>query len=95
MTIDMDNEITWLWVFNGANSTFPSAVFSSEQKAEAWIKEHKLSGTLTAYPLDLPVYDWAINKGYFKPKKAADKSARFIQTFSSAYQEHCHYEDGE
>lgn len=80
-----------VWVFNGAGATFPSAVFSSLEAAEAWIKLHGLKGTLTAYPLDESAYDWAIRMGYFKPKSAAHRSPEFIQKFSSASQEHFHY----
>nr|WP_225552773.1 hypothetical protein [Sphingobacterium bovistauri] len=42
-----------IYVFNGNNAAFPSAVFSSYKKAEKWIQLHQLSGTLTVYPLDI------------------------------------------
>ncbi|WP_282628364.1 DUF7710 domain-containing protein [Empedobacter sedimenti] len=84
-------ENTLIYVFNGHNSSFPSAVFSSYENAEQWIKQHRLSGTLTAYPLDTPVYDWAVDNHYFKPKSEADQSANFISRFSSAYQQHWHF----
>lgn len=83
-----------IFVFNGHNSSFPSAVFSSYEKAEIWIKQHSLSGTLTAYPLDIPVYDWAVKLNYFNPKTEAHKAANFISKFSSAYQQHWHFENG-
>jgi hypothetical protein len=86
-----------IWVFNGKSrgpTNFPGAVFSSRENAEKWISNNKLSGVLTAYPLDTSVYDWAISKGHFHPKKDDHKSADFIATFSSAYQPHHHYEDG-
>lgn len=83
-----------VWVFNGAKGSFPSGVFLKKSIAERWIEQHGLSGTLTCYPVDKGVYDWAIEKGHFSPKKDSGTSASFIQTFSSASQEHHHYADG-
>ncbi len=81
----------YVWVFNGNGARFPSAVFSSREKAEAWITAHDLSGTLTRYPLDQGVYEWTIAQGYFTPTREQHRTAAFIQSFSSAYQEHYHY----
>lgn len=83
-----------IYVFNGNSAAFPSAIFSSYEKAEQWIQLHQLSGTLTVYPLDISAYDWAVEKQYFKPKSEKDKSAIFMSKFSSAYQEHWHFIDG-
>ena len=88
----MLNEI---WVFNGANGQFPSGVFSSQEQAEVWIAKYRLTGVLTQYPIDVGVYDWAIQSGFFKPKEEREKTSQFIQRFSSASQEHFHYEDGQ
>ena len=82
-----------VWVFKGQINPFPSAVFSAKELAFEWISKHKLSGTLTEYHLDQPVIDWAVEKGYFKPK--AEANASQIANFSSASQEHFHFEDGE
>ncbi len=84
-----------IWIFNGNNSQFPSATFSSEENAEKWIKENKLSGCLTKYPIDISIYDWAIKNNYFKPKNELQKNANFIQKFNSGYLEHKHYVNGE
>jgi hypothetical protein len=83
-----------VWVFNGVKSTFPAGVFSTLAQAEAWIAGHKLSGTLTKYPVDIGVYEWARAQGFFEPKRPDHSSPGFIQTFSSASQEHYHYEAG-
>jgi hypothetical protein len=80
-----------VWIFNGANNQFPSAVFTSRDLAEAWIEKHNLRGTLSAYPLDVSVYDWVMGLGYFKPKREDQTKPEFIANFSSAYQEHYHY----
>lgn len=81
-----------VWVFNGAKAHFPSGVFTSRENAEAWITEHKLEGTLTLYPLDQSAYDHAIAKGWFNPKLPGQNLPEFIQRFTSASQEHYHYE---
>jgi hypothetical protein len=85
---------TIVWVFCGQSSRFPSAIFLSKELAEAWITSNSLSGVLTAYPVDISVYDWAIAKGFFIPKKEEHQQPAFIQKFSSASQEHYHYENG-
>jgi hypothetical protein len=83
-----------LWIFNGPGAQFPSGAFTSRQKAEEWIQQHRLSGALTAYPIDIGVYDWAIATGHFVPKRDDQRGPEFIQRFSSASQEHYHYENG-
>jgi hypothetical protein len=89
------DEITEIWIFNGSNSRFSSGVFTKKESAESWIKKNKLTGVLTLYPVDTGVYDWAIENGFFVPKKDSEKMPEFIQKFSSASQEHYHFEDGE
>ena len=81
-----------VWVFNGANSNFPSGVFTSRENAEVWITEHGLEGTLTLYPLDQSAYDHAIANGWFVPQLPHQGLPEFIQRFTSASQEHYHYE---
>jgi len=69
-------------------------VFTSRNLAEEWIKRHSLSGTLTRYPLDISVYDWAITRNLFEPKKDEHRKPEFVGRFSSASQEHYHFETG-
>jgi len=83
-----------IWVFCGSSAPFPSGVFTSIDLAEQWIAKYKLTGTLTRYPINIGIYDWAIQNNFFKPKDDKHKTAKFIQQFSSASQEHYHYEDG-
>ena len=83
-----------VWIFNGADGRFPSAVFENLADAEAWIKGTKLTGVLTKYPVGIPVYEWAIANGHFKVKSEKETSPSFIQKFSSAAQEHIHFENG-
>ncbi len=84
----------YVWIFNGnGKNPFPSAVFSTKEKAEKWITEHKLSGTLTQYPIDISIFDWVIENNYYTPKDY-HYQAKHIGNFSSAAQEHFHYEKG-
>ncbi|MGV3661990.1 MAG: DUF7710 domain-containing protein [Prosthecobacter sp.] len=83
-----------VWIFTGPKAPFPAGAFASRATAEKWIQQHGLSGTLTAYPLDVGAYDWAVAAGHFTPRKEDQRSAEFIQRFSSASQEHHHYEHG-
>jgi hypothetical protein len=87
--------MNWLWVFHGVRGGFSSAVFSNKLKAEKWISKYSLSGTLTKMPVDIGVYDWAIENGKFNPKRDDQKSSAFIQQFTSGSLEHHHYVEGE
>ena len=88
----MSSELKSVWVFNGEGAAFPSAVFSTFEKSDAWIASMELSGTLTEYPIDISVFDWVIREGFFKPKR--EFSADEIGRFSSAYQNHEHFTRG-
>lgn len=81
-----------VWLFNAPHAQFPGAVFSSLERAAAWIAKHRLTGVLTAYPVDEGIYDWATSAGVFPASKPVD--ARFVGSFTSAYQEHYHFFDG-
>jgi hypothetical protein len=41
-----------VWIFNGDGGRFPGGVFTSRSAAEEWISRHKVTGALTAYPVD-------------------------------------------
>jgi hypothetical protein len=87
-------EDKWIWIFHGENATYCTAAFTEKEKAELWIFEHSLSGTLTRMPVNKSIYDWAIEFDLFVPKKEYQKTGSFIQRFSSAYLEHSHYCNG-
>ena len=59
-----------------------------------WIHKHGLSGLLTRYPVAEGAYDYAISRGFFRPKTPQQLTAKFVGTFSAAAFEHYHYEDG-
>jgi hypothetical protein len=83
-----------VWVFNAERARFPGGIFSSLDKAEAWISKHGLTGLLTGYPLDEGAYEWATRRGFFSPKRDDQRTAEFIASFASGRYHH-HYEAGE
>ena len=87
-----------VWVFNKNSSSYSGGIFSQLEKAEHWVSENQLSGMLTKYPLDQGVWDWACDNDMhnLKPEKAAEKkqNPNFIAGFTTASQEHYHYENG-
>ena len=86
--------VNYIWAFKGEMGQFPSGLFYDFNKAENWIINEKLTGVLTKYPIDIPVYDWAIENKLFTPKKEEHKTPYFIGKFSCASMEHEHYEKG-
>lgn len=84
-----------VWVLTGHNSSFPAGVFPSRELGETWIRQHRLSGTLTASPLDMGACDWAVESGAFTPKGDRHRTPGFMATFSSASQPHEHDQNGE
>lgn len=83
-----------IWVFNGDVSSFPSGIFLEKENALEWVENNKLSGTLTKYPVNVPVYEWAVENNFFTPKREYQKNAKTIGNFSSAHLEHYHFIDG-
>ena len=87
-----------VWVFNGGRQ-FPGGIFSTTERAESWIKQHLLSGVLTAYPVDEGCFDWAVRVGATNLSvdhlATRGQDPNFIGGFSTASQEHFHYENGQ
>jgi hypothetical protein len=85
----------WVWIFNGDVGRFAGGVFGSRERAEDWIRERRLSGVLTAYPLDEGCFDWARrNKLITGRAKERGDDPDFVGSFTTASQEHYHYKDG-
>ena len=84
-----------VWIFVGTGARFPGGAFASRERAEAWIAERRLSGVLTAYPLDEGCFDWALRVGAVTGR-ARERGGEpdFVGGFASAVQEHYHYEGG-
>lgn len=89
-----ENVKSSVWVFHGANGRFSGGIFSDILQAEAWILKYNLTGVLTKYPVNESAYDWAINNNFFEITTDDQTKPLFIQKFTSANQEHFHYEDG-
>lgn len=89
------DEVDFIWVFNGAGAQFPCGIFQSRKCAEEHIRKYNMSGILTKYPIDRTVYEWAVNTNTFVPASRKQCSADFVQRFSSAHLEHYHYENGQ
>lgn len=87
------------WVFNGQGGRFPGGIFTDRALAEDWIRLHRLTGVLTAYPLNEGCFDWASRNNCLNMKSETlarkQSDPLFIGSFSTASQEHFHYEDGE
>jgi hypothetical protein len=81
-----------VWVFNASPWQGVSAIFADGDKAEDWARKHQLYGMLTAYPVGVGTYDWAVKVKVFKPRKPHQMENAIIQTFSDASQPHFHYE---
>jgi hypothetical protein len=83
-----------VWVFMGDKGQFPMGVWSSLNFAHRYIHDKMFTGSLTAYELDTPIYDWAVNTGKFKRKNDQHRSIKFQQTFSNQCQEHYVFKEG-
>ena len=83
-----------VWVFMGDKGHFPMGVWSSLALAHRYIHDEQLTGSLTCYEVNTPIYDWAIAMGHFKPSKDQHRSVKFRQTFSNQFQEHYRFTDG-
>jgi hypothetical protein len=89
----MKDSFTGVWVFNAVDSRFSGGIFTTRERGEHWIAENGLTGMLTHYPLDVGVYDWAIEHGLFTPRKDKHRTKEFIAGFTTASMEHYHYEN--
>ncbi|MFC0866324.1 hypothetical protein ACFHYQ_28930 [Sphaerimonospora cavernae] len=90
----MDDGRQTVWAFVGEGGRWPSAIFTTKRLAEEWISARGLTGMLTEYRIDDPVYEWAVANGHFQPSRPEHSTADFIGRFTTAHQAHEHYEDG-
>jgi hypothetical protein len=51
---------SWVWIFKKDGISMISAVFSSFEIADNWVKLNKLTGVLTKMPINISGYDWCI-----------------------------------
>ena len=85
----------WVWAFQGEGANTCIAIYTDKINAENYIKQYALSGILIKMPLNISIYQWAIESGYFSPHKDYMHTSSFIQKFNSAYLEHYHYVCGQ
>ena len=83
-----------VWIFHGEGAQFACAAFASKASAISWISSAGVTGVLTAYRIGISAYDWATERGVFSAKRDDQRSAKFVQRFTSASQDHHHFEDG-
>jgi hypothetical protein len=83
-----------VWVFHGEGAQFACAVFRTKDAAVGWIGSQGVSGVLTAYPVDVSAYEWAVQQGFFKANTEEKRTPKFIERFTSASQEHFHFQTG-
>jgi len=88
------DELEGVWVFNAVDGRFSGGNITTRERGEAWIAANGLTGMLTHYPLDVGVYEWAIDNGLFTPKKDKHRTVELIAGFTTGSMEHNHYEDG-
>ncbi len=88
-----------IWVFNGARSRHSGGIFENLDMAEEWIKNNRLSGMLTKYPINKGVFEWADENDLIRMREGKLEEKRkdpiFIGGFTTAAMEHYHYEEGE
>lgn len=82
----------FIFVFHGTDAKFASGVYESLEDAKRSIAAHKMSGILTSDPVNETVYDYAVRNEFFQPKPTQSES--FVQKFTSASQEHYHFQNG-
>ncbi|MGL6403794.1 DUF7710 domain-containing protein [Aeromonas hydrophila] len=58
------------------------------------MSEYKLTGLITAYQPNNDTYNFIVEKNYFRPKNDSHSYSIFVGSFTSASQEHFHYENG-
>jgi len=85
-----------IWIFTGSGGQFAGGVFSTLALANDWIRRGQLSGVLTAYPVDEGCFDWAIRVGVVTGSaRERGSDPHFVGAFTSASQDHFHFENGE
>jgi hypothetical protein len=85
---------SYMYVFTGNKSIFPVGIFNEFELASQNIEKYKLSGILTKYPININLYEWALDNNFLEIKNESQKNPKFIEQFSCASTEHYHFEEG-
>ena len=91
----------FVWVFRGDRApsrgggpcTRDGGVFRSVETATVWISRHRLTGRLTQYPLNIGVFDHAVENGWIVPSEDQRNSPEYVGTYCDHLQ-HMRFEDG-
>lgn len=71
----MKNQV---YVFMGEAANYPAGIFESKEKAEEVIKRYSLTGILSLYPIDMLLYNWAIEKKFSISKRNIKKAPNIL-----------------
>ena len=85
----------FIWIIQANKSRNIVGCFETQQAAEAFIHLHKIPCILQKIPVNIAIYDWVIQQGYWQPKYESQKTTPFIAQFNSAYLQHEHYYSSE
>ncbi|MGW0215806.1 DUF7710 domain-containing protein [Micromonospora chokoriensis] len=69
-------------VFHGSNARFASGVFRSRTDGLARAERHRLSGTLSEYPVGAGCYDQSVEAGSFRPSRQHHGTPDHVAAFS-------------
>ena len=81
----------FIWLIQGTEKQNIIACFEEKEVAEAFIHQQQFKCILMQFPVNISVYDWMIEKQYFKPKTDLEQSKRFKERFRSSYLPHEHF----
>ena len=81
----------YIWLIQSSENLNVIGCFMRKHEAETYIFENNLKCMLTKYPINMSVYDWAIQNNFWQPKNDLQKNSKFRAKFNSAYLEHDHY----
>jgi hypothetical protein len=84
----------FVWVFMGEGAEFPSGIFARKTKAEVWIKDGNLTGTLMVFPLNEGTYQCARKLGILAEDEMGRTDPEYVQRYYSSRQENYHYVKG-
>jgi hypothetical protein len=91
-------ETKTVWLFNGPINLLSGGIFEELEDAEKWVDDNSLTGMLTEYPVNIGVFDWAMQKGLIAMTEEElierRKEPNFIGSFTIASMYHYHYKDG-
>lgn len=89
-----NEKLVWIFHSDDAKSVHPCGVWTSREKAEAWIKRVDAAGILSAYVLDESAYDSNVRLDLLKLTKPERLTPEFHRRFTTAV-DHEHYHRGE